>query len=280
MGASTLSKDAYYFPHDSNAKDDPKCILLIEQLGLEGYGIYWVLIETLRDQPGYKYPIALLPALARRFNTTHEKMKTVIYGYGLFTVIEDEFFFSKSLAGRMIVLERKREQARLAGEASARKRQQLLSGGTPVERTFNDSSTGVQPVNKSKVNKNKEKNIKVKDKKTYNDFFESLWTLYPNKKGKAQVSDSQKAKLFDIGFEELSRCITRYKTTKEDWKAWQNGSTFFNSGYVDYLDCNFKGGEIDGYNPDNYKQNKESGNADERTIELLRQYDATGEINI
>lgn len=34
-----MSKDAYYFTHDSNAKDDPKCALLIDQLGMEGYGI-------------------------------------------------------------------------------------------------------------------------------------------------------------------------------------------------------------------------------------------------
>ena len=38
-----MSKDAYYFTHDSNAKDDPKCALLIDQLGMEGYGIYWML---------------------------------------------------------------------------------------------------------------------------------------------------------------------------------------------------------------------------------------------
>lgn len=56
-----MSKDAYYFTHDSNAKDDPKCALLIDQLGMEGYGIYWMLIEVLRDQPDYKYPLALLP---------------------------------------------------------------------------------------------------------------------------------------------------------------------------------------------------------------------------
>lgn len=86
------SKDAYYFSHDSNARDDPKCVLLIEQLGLEGYGIFWVLVETLRDQPGYRYPLSLLPALARRYNTTYEKMKTVVHGYGLFAVTDDEFF--------------------------------------------------------------------------------------------------------------------------------------------------------------------------------------------
>lgn len=40
-------KDAYYFPHDSNAKDDPKLSLIIEDLGLNGYGAYWVIIELL-----------------------------------------------------------------------------------------------------------------------------------------------------------------------------------------------------------------------------------------
>lgn len=96
-----MAKDAYYFSHDSNAKDDPKCVMLIEQLGLEGYGIFWVLVETLRDQPGYKYPIALIPALARRYNTTVEKIKTVVMNYGLFDTENDEFFYSHSLNRRM-----------------------------------------------------------------------------------------------------------------------------------------------------------------------------------
>jgi hypothetical protein len=38
-------------------------VILIEQLGLEGYGIFWMIIETLRDQPGYQYPLILIPAL-------------------------------------------------------------------------------------------------------------------------------------------------------------------------------------------------------------------------
>ena len=37
----------------------------------------------------------------------------------------------------------------------------------------------------------------------------------------------------------MARCIERYKSSKEHWKEWQHGSTFFNSGYVDYLDENW-----------------------------------------
>lgn len=110
-----MPKDAYYFPHDSNAKDDPKCVLLIEQLGMEGYGIYWMLIETLREQPDYTYPVANIPALGRRYNTTAEKVETVVCNYGLFTVKDDKIFFSDSLNRRMLVLEEKRAKRSEAG---------------------------------------------------------------------------------------------------------------------------------------------------------------------
>ena len=78
-------------------------------------------------------------------------------------------------------------------------------------------------------------------KKDISEFLESIWKLYPNKKGKGQISDSKKKTLYEIGYEELSRAIERYTSDlkKEEWRKAQNGSTFFNSGYVDYLDANY-----------------------------------------
>ena len=72
--------------------------------------------------------------------------------------------------------------------------------------------------------------------------FESLWKMYPNKRGKGQVSDANKRHLLDIGFEEMERAINRYKAdlAEESWRKPQNGSTFFNGGYVDYLDDNYE----------------------------------------
>lgn len=135
-----MAIDAYYFSHDSNAKDDPKCVLLIEQLGLEGYGIYWVLIEMLRDQPGYKYPLALIPAISRRYNTTSEKMKTVISNYGLFEIDENDFF-SISLLKRMEHLDNKRIQASIAGKASAQAWRRANGRSTDVQQESDDGST-------------------------------------------------------------------------------------------------------------------------------------------
>ena len=148
-----MAIDAYYFSHDSNAKDDPKCVLLIEQLGLEGYGIYWVLIEMLRDQPGYKYPLALIPAISRRYNTTTEKMKTVVNNYGLFEIDEHDFF-SLSLLKRMEHLDKKRIQTSYAGKKSAEARQLLSERSTDVQQALDISST--IKVNETKVNETKE----------------------------------------------------------------------------------------------------------------------------
>lgn len=149
-----MKKDSFYFPHDSNAKDDPKCVLLIEQLGMEGYGIFWMLIEVLREQPEYKYPLKLMPALARRYNTTSEKVKAVVCGYELFTIDNEEFFFSVSLMERMKPMEEKRLLASKAGKASAEKRK-IETNSTDVQQPFNGCSTTVQP----KEKKIKEKSI-------------------------------------------------------------------------------------------------------------------------
>ena len=160
-------KEAYYFSHDSNAKDDPKCVLLIEQLGLEGYGIYWVLIEVLRDQSSYKYPVALLPSLSRKYNTTFEKMKTVVYNYGLFTVDENDFF-SLSLMERMESYEHKRLMASKAGKRSAEIRL-LGANATNYQQSFNGCSTDVQP---NKANEIKEKDNKSNLEIAIDDFVE------------------------------------------------------------------------------------------------------------
>jgi hypothetical protein len=163
-----MAKDAYYFPHDSNAKDDPKCVLLIEELQLEGYGIYWILIETLREQPDFKYPMKLIPALARRYFTSKEKMTTVIKSYGLFEIEGDEFFYSESLMRRMEIVNEKREKAKIAGMKSgeARRAKALtIKEITNDKQTMNERSTNVEQNvnNKRKVKEIKEKKIKEED---------------------------------------------------------------------------------------------------------------------
>ena len=143
------NKDAYWFSHDSNAKDDPKCVLLIDQLGLEGYGIYWVLVEILREQPDFSYPLALIPAIAKRYGTTAPKVESVIRNFGLFGTREDTFFYSPSLIARVLAYKEKQDKksaasikANMARWEAERKKKLLPPGFQPdSEQTPNGIRT-------------------------------------------------------------------------------------------------------------------------------------------
>lgn len=114
----------------------------------------------------------------------------------------------------------------------------------------NDVSVCRNQKNVSRNDISKVKESKVKESKVNNNMckadalalFEKLWKLYPVKKGKARISDTQKMKLLKIGFDEMKRAIDRYISYVKsvDYLQYQNGSTFFNSGYVDYLDANYE----------------------------------------
>jgi hypothetical protein len=120
-------KDAYYFSHDSNAKDDPKIMLLIDDLGLEGYGIYWVLIELLRDQPDYRYELRYTKNIARKYGTSQIKVEQVIARYNLFVIDDGIYFYSMSLINRMEKLDNLRKARSNAGKKGNEVRWNKLS---------------------------------------------------------------------------------------------------------------------------------------------------------
>jgi Domain of unknown function (DUF4373) len=91
-----MKKDAYYFSHDANARNDIKIIKLRRSLGLEGYAIYFCLIEMLREQCDYKMPLSSIQDIAFDLHTSEEKIKTVIHSFDLF-VIDQKHFFSARL---------------------------------------------------------------------------------------------------------------------------------------------------------------------------------------
>ena len=96
-----MKKDAYYFSHDANSQDDPKCMVLIDQLGMEGYGIFWALIEKLRNEKKYTLPLIVCSSFAKRWGTSKEKVEAVISKYDLFIIENNEFFYSERLKSSM-----------------------------------------------------------------------------------------------------------------------------------------------------------------------------------
>lgn len=91
--------------------------------------------------------------------------------------------------------------------------------------------------------KHKKKKVdKPKEPKEVNPDIEEIWSKYPNKKGKTEAVKYIEKALNKYSKEELIRAEERYKEEKKgvDIKYIKNGSTFFNSGYIDYLDENYQ----------------------------------------
>lgn len=82
------------------------------------------------------------------------------------------------------------------------------------------------------------------DKNDKNNIYEQqvahLWSLYPNKKGKAQAITKIPKLIEKYGYEKIVECVERYtdECKGKDIKYIKYGSTFFNNGYVDYLEDN------------------------------------------
>lgn len=91
-----MKKDTYYFSHDYNAKNDIKILLMRQELGMEGYGIYWFLIEALAESGGI-LPFNIIPVLAKQMDTTEVKVKGVITKYELFQLNDTQFFSERLL---------------------------------------------------------------------------------------------------------------------------------------------------------------------------------------
>ena len=74
-----------------------------------------------------------------------------------------------------------------------------------------------------------------------------------------------KKKLLKIGREHMQRAIDRYvKECQDRNRYYKNGSTFFNSGYIDYLDEN--------YTPLGNKEPKTSQKYDDVALKFLREH--------
>lgn len=129
----TKSKDTYYFSHDSNALSDPKILSMRCDYGLEGYGLYWAIIEMLRNESNYMLSLDKTTYRAIQMQT-HTKIDVEKYikdcieeykessqGNGLFNT-NGTYFWSESLLSRMSKMEDVREKRSEAGKKSAEKR--------------------------------------------------------------------------------------------------------------------------------------------------------------
>lgn len=126
----TNEKDAYFFSHDCNARNDPKILALRSVYGAEGYGVYFMLVEILREQPEYKLAVNkyIWSTLAMQMQMQAETLQKIIEdccteftdgdNHTPLLVNDGKYLYSASLLRRMGRVE---DVSRVRSEA-ARKR--------------------------------------------------------------------------------------------------------------------------------------------------------------
>jgi hypothetical protein len=168
-----MKKDAYYFPHFCNARNDNKILKLRRILGLDGYAIYFMLLEVLREQTAFRYPLSGLDELAFEFRASKEVIGSIVTNFELFEIDDDDFFSPKQIQYLMPYIE-KSEKMRL----NAQKR---WENANAMQLHNKRNAKALQPQSKSnasKVKESKGKESKVKESKVNETLVERMRTAF------------------------------------------------------------------------------------------------------
>lgn len=119
-------KDAYYFSHDTNARNDEKMMELRAEYDLNGIGMFWCLIEMMAESPSYELSLSRLGGIAMSLSVTKEELTGFIKSCSTEPIMlfqwNEEAVWSESLKRRMNIKEEKRRQKVEAGKKGAQSR--------------------------------------------------------------------------------------------------------------------------------------------------------------
>jgi hypothetical protein len=157
-----MGKEAYYFSHDANARQDPKILAMMSVYGPEGYGWYWILVEMLREQSDFvldkqgKYTFNAIAMQMHCNKDTAEKfVHDCINEFSLFDT-DGNKFWSNSLLRRMAMKEEISQKRKKAAEKRWSNQEEDANG---MQMHSKSNANGMQgkerKVKESKVNKNK-----------------------------------------------------------------------------------------------------------------------------
>lgn len=157
---------AAYFPHDYNARTDPKLQEVIMTHGMAGIGVYWCIVEMMYEQGG-RLPTKSINSIAYNLHTSEDIVRSIIYDFELFVVEGDEFM-SNAVKSRIVKKEEisaMKQKAAMArwGKPNADVMQMQYKCNADAQKNDADAMQAECRCNAIyKENKNKE-NIKEKD---------------------------------------------------------------------------------------------------------------------
>lgn len=115
-----MEKFTEYFDHDYYSRIDEKARKLRREMGLEGYGIFWCLIEIMYEQGGC-IKTAEIPDIAYDLHIEEEKVIQVLTAFDLFKK-EGDLYCSIRVYDKLQKRKEQAQKAREMGKKGAEKR--------------------------------------------------------------------------------------------------------------------------------------------------------------
>ena len=136
-----MTKDAYWFRHDSNLRDDPRIIPIRCKFAGEGYSLALQIVEILRDQADYTWRMDKLDDLAFLLRAERPLVSDLVnlaIDSGFFAKRESDRFHCPMLTENMAEMHATRD-ARVKG-GKMRQQRKLSSSSTPAEHELSMNS--------------------------------------------------------------------------------------------------------------------------------------------
>ncbi len=166
-----MRKPKHNFKHDSNARNDERLIAVRRNCGMEGYGVYWAIIEMLRDSDGYSLKLDYAP-IAWELHVSESLVRNIVEDYGLFDVSND-MFHSNQLSSEMNHLEEVSKSRSRSGSIGMKSRWGE-SENKPIQATQIESQQQTnpqQPKRRSKKYSDEETQLHSHCKEIFSNIF-------------------------------------------------------------------------------------------------------------
>lgn len=200
---------ASYFSHDSNARNSKKLLRLRQRHGAAGYGVYFMILERLRDEEGYRSD-ADYDMIAFDLHVEPELIRSVVEDFSLFELSEDgTTFHSCGFDERMEIKDQKSTAGKKGAEA----------------RWGNKENTDRMAQNGKTITETDSANAKKsKEKKSKENYSSSFPSSLPSD-GKIEAEEKQQEEFLSILFfrnyvapsRELQKFIAYNNTGGRDW---------------------------------------------------------------
>jgi hypothetical protein len=200
-------KETYYFSHDYNASQDPKILNMMAELGIEGYGLFWLLIEKLAEANG-KLLLNDIKGLAFAWKIDCSKIDLLVSKFDLLHTDGTHFWSERlieNLKHRNNLSKTRAKIGRIGGLAKAKhlpsKSQANLKQNVAKERK------GKERKGKDIINTKTETAIAVLDPKTNNNDVTFVYDIFKKHYGVSPKPIKAIGSNFDLNVAAAKRLV-------------------------------------------------------------------------